>query len=104
MIANNELTRSHAPLRHPKRQREADDTDTAATAQSIKRSHKEYKSAQIDIEKGVDLFLARSSPQVMVDYIANQTCLFAPDLSLIERNESRLSGMLTIDNSKLARL
>lgn len=96
------FTRIGSPPFNAKRKR-SDDEDhdfEAVVVNSEKRKQskksKEPKSVDdfnFDMDRGLNLAIAKLDNRLLADYLAKRTTRFLPDLSLVELEDRRISGM-----------
>ena len=96
------LVERKSPPRAAKRKRkEGGDQDLEATfVNSAKRkkskqtrSSKSDEDYNVDLDRGLNLSIAKLDNRLLADYVAKQTKRFFADLSLVELDDRYISGM-----------
>ncbi|CAF9943872.1 MAG: hypothetical protein ALECFALPRED_001713 [Alectoria fallacina] len=95
-------TRTDTPPFNAKRKRSDDEginlDDVVVNSEKRKKSKKlkEPKSVdgfKFDMDRGLNLAIAKLDNRLLADYLAKRTTRFLPDLSLVEFEDRRISGM-----------
>ena len=75
---------------------DGEDFDHAVNTPKRKRSQnsKSDEDCTLDVDRGLNLAIAKLNNQLLADYIALQTKRFFPDLSLVELEDKFISGIL----------
>lgn len=101
-----------APLVAKRKRSDGEDYDLEAVVVKPENRKKSKKSKEsksdddynLDLDRGLNLAIAKLDNRLLADYVAKQTKRFSPDLSLVDLEDRHISGIVSDNPFRLQEL